>query len=366
MEVVGNYVKEKLSKLFFIGLYIIGVGLFCSIEVKADELQYEKMVIANVEQSLNIREKASTQGTIVGQMKRGSVGTILTKGKQWTKIKSGNVTGFVSNRYILTGSEMEKFIKENIKTKEAVVNVDILNIREKKTLTAKILGKAKKGDKFEVKGASKEWVRIVYKKKDSFVAREYVTIQYRLEEATAVPKADELTVSGNSITIVGSGNTTGGEEQTTEKTETTVPKKEEIVQETVTDNNTQQMPTNTNLRKTITDYGLQFVGNPYVYGGTSLTEGADCSGFVQSVYGNFGIKLNRVSADQATNGKERPLEDIQVGDLVFYISRGSTRISHVSIYIGDGKVVHALNREKGICVSDLYYNTPYVIRNVID
>lgn len=350
--------KKKLSKLFLCTLLVVNFGIVDNVEVKAENIQYNKMVIADVTKSLNIREKATTESSIVGQMARGSVGTILAKGKQWTKIRSGKVTGYVCNDYILTGSPMEEFVKENIKTKEATVVADILNIREKKSLTAKILGKAKKGDVFEVKGVSKDWVRIVYNKKDCFLSREYVDIQYRFEYATVSQKSDELTVSGNSITIVGSGNPS-----------TNVAGKDEtsFSQDNVT-NSAQTVVTQSNaeLRKAITEYGLQFVGNPYVYGGTSLTNGADCSGFVQSVYGKFGIKLNRVSADQATNGRDRALSDIKVGDLVFYINSGSSRIGHVSIYIGDGKVVHALNQDKGICISDMYYDTPYTVRNVID
>lgn len=395
--------KKKLGKLYLFTICSIGFILLCQIETKAEGIQYDKMVIANVENCLNIREKASTKSEVVGQMKRGSVGDILEKGKQWTKIRSGTVEGYVSNSYVLTGKEMETFAKNNIKTKEAIVTTDVLNVREKKSLTAKVLGKVKKGDTLEVKGVSKEWIRVLYKKKDGFVATQYVTVQYRFTTATAVKPKEELSVSGNSITVVGSTNvatntdentnastsvngntnsttnTNGNVGTSTSVTTTETTGNTNYVENTTSSNtssteispstgtqSSQTGVTNENLRKMITDYGLQFVGNPYVYGGTSLTEGADCSGFVQSVYANFGIKLNRVSIDQATNGKERALSDIQAGDLVFYISSGSSRISHVSIYIGNGKVVHALNREKGICVSDLYYNTPYTVRNVID
>lgn len=337
-------------------MLVVNGIIHSDIEVEAAEIQYDKMVIADVARSLNVREKPSTDSLIVGQMKRGSVGTIVQKGKQWTKITSGDVVGYVNNEYILTGSAMGVFVKKNLKVKEAVVTVDILNIRSQKNTTSKILGKAKKGDVFEVKGASKDWVRVVYKKKDSFLARQYVDLQYHFETATKVAK-EELSVSGNDITLVGNG----------EQNQDTKPETDGNGDTNNTTNNTTNIvQSNTELRKAISDYGLQFVGNPYVYGGTSLTNGADCSGFVQSVYNKFGIKLNRVSADQATNGKERALADIQVGDLVFYVNRGSSNIGHVSIYIGNGKVVHALNQDKGICVSDMYYDTPYTVRNVID
>lgn len=106
----------------------------------------------------------------------------------------------------------------------------------------------------------------------------------------------------------------------------------------------------------IVDYALQFVGNPYVCGGTSLTNGADCSGFTQSVYNAYGIDINRVAADQATGGMSVGLDDIQAGDLLFYSD--DSGISHVAIYAGGGSIVHAATEEQGIVVGDAFYDTP--------
>lgn len=99
----------------------------------------------------------------------------------------------------------------------------------------------------------------------------------------------------------------------------------------------------------IADFALQFVGNPYVWGGTSLTSGADCSGFVQSVYRNFGISLPRVAADQAQAGTRVSLEQLQTGDLIFYADGGA--IYHVVLYFGNGQVVHASSAATGIKIS---------------
>ena len=109
------------------------------------------------------------------------------------------------------------------------------------------------------------------------------------------------------------------------------------------------------LGQQIADYAVQFIGNPYEWGGTSLTNGADCSGFTQSVLANFGIGIARVAADQAAGGTYVSLDNIQPGDLVFY---GSGGIDHVAIYIGGGQIVHAANSESGIITSSLYYSTP--------
>lgn len=106
----------------------------------------------------------------------------------------------------------------------------------------------------------------------------------------------------------------------------------------------------------IANYAVQFVGNPYAWGGTSLTNGADCSGFVQSVFANFGIGLSRTAASQASGGVSVSLDNLQAGDLVFYSDGGG--IDHVALYIGNGQVVHAANSNSGIIISNCYYNTP--------
>lgn len=120
----------------------------------------------------------------------------------------------------------------------------------------------------------------------------------------------------------------------------------------------------TDLRKSIVSYALQFVGNPYVWGGTSLTNGADCSGFCQSVLRNFGISISRCSYTQCRDGREVALSEVQPGDLIFY-KRG-LMVGHVVMYVGDGKVVQARGKDYGICITDMYYDMPYCARNVID
>ena len=114
------------------------------------------------------------------------------------------------------------------------------------------------------------------------------------------------------------------------------------------------------LGQQIASYAVQFVGNPYIYGGTSLTNGADCSGFVQSVFDNFGIGLSRTAASQAGGGTSVSLDSLQAGDLLFYSSSGS--IDHVALYIGGGQIVHAANSASGIIISNAYYSTPVAAR----
>ena len=119
------------------------------------------------------------------------------------------------------------------------------------------------------------------------------------------------------------------------------------------------------LRSQIVNYALQFVGNPYVWGGTSLTNGADCSGFTQSVLRHFGISIPRVSRDQSRAGSAVTQSEMRPGDLVFYTNSSGT-VNHVAMYIGNGQVVHAASRRSGIKISQWNYRSPARIRNVID
>ena len=114
------------------------------------------------------------------------------------------------------------------------------------------------------------------------------------------------------------------------------------------------------------NFALQFVGCPYVYGGTSLTNGADCSGFTQSVMANFGISIPRTAGAQSVGGRAVSLSNIQPGDLLFYSGSGDYGIGHVTMYIGNGQVVHASTSRTGIIVSDIGYRTPCAARSYID
>ena len=125
---------------------------------------------------------------------------------------------------------------------------------------------------------------------------------------------------------------------------------------TSTDTTTDSSTSDSSLGQQIADYAVQFVGNPYVYGGTSLTNGTDCSGFTMSVMANFGIGLARTAADQAYGGTSVAISDIQPGDLLFY-SDGSG-ISHVALYIGGGQIVHAATESQGIIISNYNYDAP--------
>lgn len=137
---------------------------------------------------------------------------------------------------------------------------------------------------------------------------------------------------------------------------------EESVDNSETEEEAQSGPTEEELRAQIVDFALQFEGNPYVYGGTSLTNGADCSGFVMSVFAQFGYSLPRVAADQYYQSVQKSVADLEPGDLVFY----GSGISHVALYIGDGQIFHASTSASGIKISNYDYETPVGVGTYIE
>ena len=187
------------------------------------------------------------------------------------------------------------------------------------------------------------------------------------EEFVAAMEADadesaELTAesvdSENAEQTVESGTAVSadtGAEVSSENVDTDVSA-EESVDNSETEEEAQSGPTEEELRAQIVDFALQFEGNPYVYGGTSLTNGADCSGFVMSVFSHFGINTGRSSREQAGKGKTIPVDQVQPGDLLFYAS--GDYINHVGIYVGDGKIIHSSNPATGICYASANYRTP--------
>ena len=137
---------------------------------------------------------------------------------------------------------------------------------------------------------------------------------------------------------------------------------EESVDNSETEEEAQSGPTEEELRAQIVDFALQFEGNPYVYGGTSLTNGADCSGFVMSVFAQFGYSLPRAAADQYYQSVQKSVADLEPGDLVFY----GSGISHVALYIGDGQIIHASTSASGIKISNYDYETPVGVGTYIE
>ncbi|MCI8725489.1 MAG: SH3 domain-containing protein [Hungatella sp.] len=292
--------------------------------------QYNNILISKVQSYLNIRSSPKDEGNsnIIGKLPGKAAGEILETEDGWYKIRSGNITGYVTAdpQYTATGQEAVDLAMDSASLM-AIVNTERLNVRMEPNTDSKIWTQISKEERYSVVQQMDGWVQIELDTGDEdengsdgayiSTSDNLVEVRYALAEAIKFSPMEEL-----------------ANQQASQ-------------------------------RSKIVNYALQFVGNRYVWGGTSLTNGADCSGFTQSVLKHFGISIPRVSRDQAKTGKSINSSQMRPGDLIFYTNSSGT-VNHVAMYIGNGQVVHAASTKSGIKISSWNYRTPAKIRNVID
>lgn len=277
---------------------------------------YTNLGIANVESgNLNVREKPSTDSKLVGKLPKNAACEIITAENGWAHIKSGEVEGYVNVEFLLTGPEA-KLTADNLVRTVATSNADALNIRAQATLDSEVVTQISKGVELEFLEDQGEWIKVSIDGEEAFISSEYVVVEEKLD--TAITMTELLYGQGVS-----------------------------------------------DVRVDLVEYAKQFLGNPYVWGGTSLTNGADCSGFVLSVFKKYGITLSHSSRAQANEGTKISTSELKPGDLVFY-GNGSGTINHVAIYIGGGQVIHASSPKTGIKISSYNYRTPVKAVRVIN
>ena len=335
----------------------------------ATESKYANKAVADIYSTttLNIRKKGSINAKIVGKMKKGNIATVLKKGSEWSKVRSGNVTGYVKNQYLVFGDEIENFAKQNVK-KVAKVQTETLRVRKKASTDSKIVTLVSEDDKLKVKKQTNDWAKVKVDGQTGYVSKDYAKVTYsfgkaksmkqiqaeqeakkRAEEAARNKPVSTTSSSHTSNTGTTSGSTTGST-QTTKKASVSVSSSGSSA---------------TGSR--IASYAQQFIGNPYRYGGNSLTSGIDCSGFTQQIMAKFGYSISRTSSSQSGDGRAVSTSNLRAGDLVFYGDGGS--IDHVALYIGGGQVVHASNSAPyprgGIKISNVNYRTPICARRII-
>ena len=317
---------------------------------ESEEDMFRNLVIAQVNDYVNIRSIPSEDGEILGKLYDDSVGTFLVETNGWYRITSGTVTGYVKAEYCVTGEEAIALAKE-VGTRMATVNTMTLFVRTEPTTESSILAMVPEGEDFLVMEETDEWVKINVEEGDGWVSKEYVDIETEFveaeskeeEEARLAREAEERRQAQEAARASQAATTTTSSAATT----TTAPA-----------TTTYAVGEGSELGVAVAEYALQFVGNPYVWGGTSLTNGADCSGFVMSVYANFGVSLPHSSKADRTQGYAVDgLENAQPGDLICYSG-------HVALYIGNGQIVHAANSRKGIIVSNADYKTILAIRRI--
>ncbi|MCM1039466.1 MAG: NlpC/P60 family protein [Roseburia sp.] len=274
---------------------------------------YTNLGIANVDNNLNIRAIPAEDGKLVGKLPKNAACEVIESDGMWAHIKSGKVEGYVSCDYLLTGLEAKRKAEELVSA-IATVTTDALKVRAEANTDSEVITMVPNGEKLEVAAAEGDWIRVYLDDEEVFVSADYVRVDAQLE--TAITMTELLYGQGVS-----------------------------------------------DVRVDLCQYAKEYLGNPYVWGGTSLTNGADCSGYVLSVFKKYNVSLPHSSRAQANCGTTIKLSEAKPGDLVFY-GNGQT-INHVAIYIGGGQVIHASNPRTGIRISNVSYRTPIKVVRIL-
>ncbi|MDD6208039.1 MAG: NlpC/P60 family protein [Clostridiales bacterium] len=328
-------------------------------------MNYDRLGIAKVTNYLNVRKKPNENAKIVGKMVKNSGCHVYWVKKGWAKIKSGDVTGYVCADYLLLDEKAEQYAL-TVAKRVATVETTTLNVRflpdtnssiytlvpegeeltvVKRNLTeeyvTKVMKSIKGDDKQYIQDVKKsemmknldDWMCVRVDNDKVFIAKEFVSVSYQLKKAVKI-KADVEKKEGQSKDSSSKSSSSGSSSSGSSSSEST----------------------GSSVRSSMVSYAMQFLGNPYVYGGTSLTNGTDCSGFTQGIYSHFGYSIPRTSSAQAAASTTISSSDLRPGDLIFYGSGNS--VSHVAMYIGGGQVIHASNPSDGIKISNAFYRTP--------
>ena len=320
---------------------------------------YENLGVSNVSNYLNVRDKASERDAkIIAKLPSNAGCDILeTTDDGWYKIRSGKITGYVKSEYILTGQQAEDKAMQVAKLM-AIANTDGVNVRSEPNTESSIWTQIASSEKFLVASQQDGWVEIELDDSTAFISSDYVDVKYGLNEAIPYTPVVEAPAKGNGST--GSSKPSGGTTSKPGKGGSSKPSGGSANDGAAGSS----AGSVSSKRAQIANYAVQFVGNPYVWGGTSLTNGADCSGFTMSVMAHFGVSLPHSSSAQAGCGKSIKSSQMRPGDLVFYSGSGGG-INHVALYIGNGQVVHASSKRTGIKISSWNYRSPSKIVNVL-
>lgn len=303
-------------------------------ELVEEELIPENIIVAQAGDYINVRSLPSNRGKVIGKFYDDAVGTILSEENGWYEIQSGNVVGYVKADLCVTGEEAVA-LAEELGTRMALVECDGLLVRTEASAQGTVMGMFAMGDELLVTEETQDWVKVDIEGGFGWVSRDYVKVY--TEYIVAESKEEEA-------------QRLKKEKAEREKARIAAA---ELIISSVEETEENEMGI------AVAEYAVQFIGNPYVWGGTSLTDGADCSGFVMSVYEHFGVSLPHSSAADRRQGYavKGGLKNAQPGDLICYSG-------HVALYIGDGQIVHAASEKSGIKVSEADYRKILAIRRI--
>ena len=317
---------------------------------KKEEEGFKSLVIAQVNDYVNVRSIPSEEGEILGKLYDKSVGEFIEEDNGWYKITSGSVTGYVKAEYCVTGDDAVALAKK-VGNRIATVTTTTLKVREEPSLDATVLGLVPIQDQLLVTEELDNWVKVNIEEGDGYVSLDYVTLSTEFVKAESREEEEARLAKEEAERKAALEAARKAEEKNRKaaKSESSATTSEAPVV---------YATGGSALGQSVASYACQFVGNPYVYGGTSLTNGADCSGFVMSVYANFGVSLpHSSSGDRSAGTAVDGLANAQPGDIICYSG-------HVAIYIGNGQIVHASTAKTGIKISDVNYRTPLGVRRI--
>ena len=298
--------------------------------VPTEEGEYLNMAFSDTgeEDYTYIRSAPDENSDWVGKLYQDSAAQVLEYLDGWTRIRSGEAEGYVPADALLTGNDAEDRAEE-YENNTVTVTACVLNVRDGQGTDAGILTQITEGQEYEVTGDPVEgWYPVNVDGVEGWVSGKYVEADSSFsygetkEEEEERIREEEEREALEAVGVPVSSSGVSGQD--------------------------------------VISYACQFVGNPYVWGGTSLTDGADCSGFTQSVYAHFGISLPRTTSEMVHAGYAVSFEEAQPGDMIFYGDGG-----HVGLYMGDGNIVNALNSRKGICICSATYTNIYAVRRVL-
>ena len=320
------------------------------IEEVAEEDSFRNLVIAQVDHYVNVRDIPSEEGEILGKLYNNSVGSFISEENGWYQITSGSVTGYVKGEYCVTGEEAVAIAKE-VGTHLATVNTQTLFVRTEPSLDAAKLGMVPEAEELLVLDETDDWVQVDVEEGVGWVSKDYVILHSEFVQAESKEEEERRLAKEEEERKKARAAARAAQSQKANTESNTSQAASEPVQYSVSGDS--------EMGSAVAQYALQFVGNPYVYGGTSLTNGADCSGFVMSVYSNFGVSLPHSSSSDRSQGYavEGGMANAQPGDLICYSG-------HVGIYIGNGQIVHASNKNTGITVSNYNYRKVLAVRRI--
>lgn len=321
---------------------VVDAGAALAAEKAAEEKKFANLVIAKCNDYVNVRQEPNEEAEILGKLYDKSVGEFVSEAEGgWYEITSGSVTGYVKAEYVVTGEDAVALAKE-VGKRIATVTTTTLFVREEPTTDSRTIGMVPIEDELTVteEEGLDGWVKVSVEEGDGYVSGDYVTLstefvkaESKAEEEARLKKEEEARRAAHASA-----------DKNTSKA--------------ATDSGAPAVGGGSGRGAAVANFALQFVGNPYVYGGTSLTNGADCSGFVMSVYANFGVSLPHSSGAQRGCGADvGGIGNAQPGDIVCYSG-------HVGIYIGGGQIVHASTAATGIKVSNANYRTILSVRRI--